>query len=159
MMPTDGEIMAGEMPPPDSEFAEGDASTTEGEAPPTDGEYVEGETLAAEGELAEGELVPAEGEATADGGDGGLGDLLDAAISTEDEEPALDESAEPTSADLSLKQAVCETEAEQTTADSSDAKLVEEGRNGFEAGKLAGLERAFDAVGSQLDSELPGDQV
>ena len=65
--------------------------------------------------------MPAEGDATADGGDGGLGDLLDAAISTEGEEPVLDEGAEPTSADLSLEQAVCETEAEQTPADSGDA--------------------------------------
>ena len=39
-----------------------------------------------------------------------------------------------------------------------DAELVEEGRDRLETGKLAGLVRAFDAVGSQLDTELPGDQ-
>ena len=64
------------------------------------------------GEMAGGDMPPP---------DGGIGNMLDAAMSSDGTEPLPGENTEPTGADLALEQAVSEGEADQAQQEPADA--------------------------------------
>jgi hypothetical protein len=100
-----GESAANDMPPPGGEMAGGDM-------PPPGGEMAGGDMPPPGGEMAEGDM-PAP--------DGGIGNMLDAAMSSDGTEPLPGENTEPTGADLALEQAVSESEADQAQQEPADA--------------------------------------